>query len=67
LFGNVFLKTPQNRHPERSASQIYRVAQLDGAESKDPEGAYLTDAARSFSTTEASEQDFPQYALDAHR
>jgi hypothetical protein len=28
-----------------------------GAESKDPDGAYLTHAARTFSTTEAREQD----------
>jgi hypothetical protein len=46
--------SPQNRHPERSASQIYRVTQrFDGAESKDLGGAYLAHAARSFSTTEA--------------
>jgi len=39
--------SPQNRHPERSASQIYRVEQrLVGAESKDPEYAYLTHAVR---------------------
>jgi hypothetical protein len=48
-----FFKTPQNRHPERSASQIYRVNPFDGAESKDPEDAYRFDAVRSFSTTEA--------------
>ena len=30
-----------------------RDTAFDGAESKDPEGAYLTHAARSFSTTEA--------------
>ena len=48
---------PQNRHPERSASQICRVKQHLCAESKDPGGAYLTHAARSFSTTEAREQD----------
>jgi len=33
----------------------YRTAY--GAESKDPDAAYLTHAARSFSTTEAREQD----------
>jgi hypothetical protein len=44
--------SPQKRHPERSASQIYRVTQLDGAESKDPGDAYLTHAVRTFSTTE---------------
>jgi hypothetical protein len=47
------LKLPRNRHPERSDSQIYRVTPRDGAESKDPEDAYLAYAVRSFSTTEA--------------
>jgi hypothetical protein len=46
-------KLPQNRHPERSASEIYRVNSTWGAESKDLGGAYLSHAARSFSTTEA--------------
>jgi hypothetical protein len=55
--GMFFFKTPRKRHPERSASQIYRVTLRLGAESKDPEGAYLTHAARTFSTTEAREQD----------
>jgi hypothetical protein len=32
---------------------MYRVAQRCRAESKDPGGAYLTHAARTFSTTEA--------------
>jgi hypothetical protein len=36
---------------------LSRDTALDGAESKDPEGAYLTHAVRSFSTTEAREQD----------
>jgi hypothetical protein len=49
--GCFSLKPPQKRHPERSASQIY------GAESKDPEGAYLAHAVRGFSTTEARERD----------
>jgi hypothetical protein len=30
---------------------------FSGAQSKDPEGAYLTHAVRTFSTTEAGEQD----------
>ena len=34
-------------------TDLSRDTALDGAESKDPEGAYLADAARSFSTTEA--------------
>ena len=54
--------SPQKRHPERSASQIYRVTWRLMARSRracpersrgNPEGAYLTHAARSFSTTEA--------------
>ena len=49
-----FVKTPT-----KSSSGAERLTDLscdtalDGAESKDPEGAYLTHAARSFSTTEA--------------
>jgi len=41
---SCFFNLPQNRHPERSASQIYRVIQRLGAESKDLEGAYLSHA-----------------------
>jgi hypothetical protein len=67
LFRMFFVKLPQNRHPERSASQIDRVVQgLVAAESKDPGGAYLTQAVRSFSTTEARQQDLLRYALDGH-
>jgi hypothetical protein len=65
LFGMFSLNLPQNRHPERSASQIYRVTQRLAARSRracpersrrNPEGAYLAHAVRSFSTTEAREQ-----------
>jgi hypothetical protein len=56
---SVPLVLPQNRHPacpgvpwERSASPIDRVTHACGAESKDPGGAHLTRAVRSFSTTE---------------
>jgi hypothetical protein len=46
--------SPQNRHPERSASQIDSGdLAFGGAESNDPDGAYLAHAAQSFSTTEA--------------
>ena len=49
-----FFNLPQNRHPERSASQICRVPQrLSGAESKDPKDAYPTRALRPLSTTAA--------------
>jgi hypothetical protein len=44
---------PQSRHPERSASQIYRVTQLYGAESKDLCGAYFAHAVRAFSAAGA--------------
>jgi hypothetical protein len=48
--------SPQNRHPEGSASQnLSRNTALAGAQSKDPGGAYLTHAALSFSTTEIGE------------
>jgi hypothetical protein len=62
----VLLVLPQNRHPERSASPIDRVIQRLVARSRRacPErsrrnlgGAYFTHAARSFSTTEARQQD----------
>src|ERR1700681_5329 len=52
-------KLSQNRHPERSASQIYRVNSVWGAKSKDPNDAYLVDAGRTFSTTQAREQGSP--------
>jgi hypothetical protein len=32
----MLLIPPQNRHPERSASQIYRIVVVYGAKSKDP-------------------------------
>src|ERR1700691_755183 len=41
---------PQNRHPERSASQIDCVTQCYGAESKDLGGPDFSHAARCFST-----------------
>jgi hypothetical protein len=51
---SFFFKLPQNRHPERSASQIdRRDTEIQGAESKDPEDAYFVDAVRSFSPTQA--------------
>jgi hypothetical protein len=40
---------------------------LDGAESKDPEGACFTHAVRSFSTTEAREQDLARPLQDFFR
>ena len=55
---------PQKRHPERSASQSYRVTQRLCAESKDLCGAYLTPAAQTFSTTETREQNMLRYTLD---
>src|ERR1700733_11251605 len=57
---------PQNRHPERSASQIYRVNSVWGAESKDPYDAYLVDAVRTFSTTQTREPDSPLRLLMLH-
>ncbi len=47
-------KLPQNRHPEAERLKgLSRDTALNGAESKDPEDAYLAYAVRSFSTTEA--------------
>ena len=42
LFGMFFVKLPQNRHPEAERfTDLSRDTALGGAESKDPEGAYL--------------------------
>jgi hypothetical protein len=60
------LVLPQTRHPERSASQIDRLHSACGAESKDLGGAYFPHAVRSFSTTEARQQDLLRYVLDGY-
>ena len=39
--------------------RFYRVNSVWGAESKDPDDAYLVDAARTFSTTQTREHDSP--------
>ena len=58
LFGCFSSNSPQNCHPERSASQILsRDTALVGAQSKDLGDAHLTNAARTFSTTEARGRD----------
>ena len=57
LFGCFSSNSPQNRHPERSASRIYRVTQRLWRAVEGPEDAHLTHAARTFSTTEARERD----------
>jgi hypothetical protein len=62
LFRMFSSELPQNRHPERSATQTYRVTER----SVDPGDASLTIAARSLSTTEAREQDLLRYAPDGH-
>src|ERR1700683_513032 len=61
-----FVKLPQNRHPERSASQIDCVTQRLWRGVEGPRRCYLTHAVRSFSTTEARQQDLVRYALDGH-
>src|SRR5277367_3373000 len=66
LFRMFFVKLPQNRHPERSASQIDCVTQRLWRGVEGPRRCYLTHAARSFSTTEARKQDLVRYALDGH-
>jgi hypothetical protein len=53
--------SPKNVILSGAPPEIYRVTQRFGAESKDPDGSYLTHAARSFSTTEAREQDLLRY------
>jgi hypothetical protein len=47
-----FVKLPQNRHPERSASQIDCVTHRLWRGVEGPRRCYLTHAVRSFSTTE---------------
>src|ERR1700678_1281048 len=44
------LKLPQGRHPERSASQIYRLTEGFWRGVEGPRVCHLTDAVRSFST-----------------
>src|ERR1700677_1071667 len=48
----VVLKLPQGRHPERSASQTYRLTEGLWRAVEGPRGCHLTHAVRSFSTTE---------------
>jgi hypothetical protein len=48
----VFASPPHHKTVILSAHRLSRDTALDGAESKDPEGACLTYAIRSFSTTE---------------
>jgi hypothetical protein len=52
LLRMFFVKLPQNRHPERSASQIGCVPQRLWRGVEGPRRCYLTHAVRSFSTTE---------------
>src|SRR5271167_2478330 len=56
LFRRFFVKLPQNRHPERSASQIDSVTQRLWRGVEGPRRCFLTHAARSFSATEAGKQ-----------
>jgi hypothetical protein len=56
---------PQNRHPERSASQIDRVTQHLWRGVEGPRRCLITHAARSFSTTEARPQELLRYAKRA--
>ena len=63
-FGGPFLgclsaKFPQNRHPERSATDLSGGTALGSAESKDPDGSYLARAVSNFSTTEAETTSCP--------
>ena len=55
---SVPLVLTQNRHPERSASQIDRVTQRSWRGVEGPRRAYPTHAARSFSTTEPAPLQF---------
>src|ERR1700677_3289769 len=46
----VVLKLPQGRHPERSASQTYRLTEGLWRAVEGPRGCHLTHAVRSFSS-----------------
>ena len=46
-----FSKTPTSRHPERSASQIYRLTKVFGRAVEGPRGYLLADALQSFPAT----------------
>ncbi len=51
---DVFVKTPtKSSSLSERLTDLSRDTALDGAESKDPEDAYLAHAIRVFSTTEA--------------
>ena len=53
IFAMIFLELPQNRHSERSASQIYRVTRRLAARSRRTPGfLILTQAARTLSATD---------------
>src|SRR6202789_3978968 len=52
LLRMLFVKLPQNRHPERSASQIDCVTQRLWRGVEGPRRGLFTHAARSLSTTE---------------
>jgi hypothetical protein len=52
ISNQLYFKPPQqSRHPERSASRIYRKQELYGAESKDPGDSYPAMLFEAFSAT----------------
>ena len=62
ISNQLYFKPPQqSRHPERSASRIYRKQELYGAESKDPGDTYPAHAVRGLFGHEAREQNQPDF------
>ncbi len=61
LFEMFSPKLPQNRHPEFGVRVIFlsRDTALGGAESKDPGGPHLPNAAWSFFIAKSGGQDLP--------
>ena len=56
-FSMFFVKLTRTRHPERSASHTYRLREDLQRGVEGPRRRFRTHAARSFSTTEARQQD----------
>jgi hypothetical protein len=62
----VFQAPRQSRHPERSASQIYRVTQRLWRGVEGPRRCFSYPCCSGLSTTEAREHDLLRYALGGH-
>ena len=67
LFRTFLVKLPQNRHPERSASQIYHLTKRSVARSRRTSAApILTMVLGAFQPPKPENRILLQYALDGH-